>query len=39
MSFYMVEIHQKLAAVGKPRVTLSELSIKRPKVTIFSKSM
>jgi hypothetical protein len=38
MSFYMVEIHQKVAAAGRPGVTLSEVFIKRPKVTIFPKS-
>ena len=39
MSFYLVEIHQKLPAAGRSGVMLSEVFIKRPKVTIFPKSI
>jgi hypothetical protein len=31
MSFYMMEIHQKLAAVRRPGVTLSEIFHKETK--------
>ena len=39
MSFYKMEIYQKLATVGRPGVTLSEIFIRRPEVTFVPKSM
>lgn len=33
MSFLQIEINQKLAMVGRTRVALSEISIRRPEVT------